>query len=395
MELPLFLKVVVGLSVLSLTYGLPLPRFVYQQEADPSAYWELRPASRRYVGAPETNALYRNAIQDRFDPDRSYIQMIVPAANEIRADTEAKPKGPFGPTSEPPTLDTDEGQDDENEVVPSPPPCINGTINGTNTTCNETVPSSPSIAVPGSETVPPSALLMLADGTTLYSVGMGQRRKNGPSPSGTYELAYVAHRPRIAAPQPYPAAQYADFNRLGSIAGSPPLSYGAGMYEPVYIYKPVYPSAARSYDVYYYLPVDNPQSAEIQSKPKTNKKADKELEPKVEAKIERKPNTKKAEANEITMANAVEEADLQEQALIDAFNSQLVAMRGENLSPESKSEQVKEEVNAEETKLDKVEAKTEEDLHIQWEEELDKVSNEDLISAVERVLQQLHNRLLD
>ena len=377
-----------GLSVCTLTYGLPLPRYVYQQEADPAAYWELRPASRQYFSAPEINPFYH--IQGRFDPDRPYIQMIVPASDEILADTEAKPRGPFGPTMEPPTIHNNEGQGDENEVAP----CINDTINGTNTTCNETVPPSEA----------PSAMLMLADGNTLYSAGMGQGRKSGPSPSGTYELAYVAHRPRTAILQPYPLIQYADVNQLrwGGIGESPPLGgnpyNGAGVYEPVYIYRPVYPSATRGYNVYYYLPADDQQIAELQSKPQMNRKTEKESGPKANAKMEeheKKPSADKAEANEITMPNATEKADLQEQALVAALNSQLVALQKENPSIESKSEQVKEEANAEETKLDEAKADVEEDMSIQWEEELDRVSNEDLISAVERVLQQLHNRLLD
>ena len=166
----------------------------------------------------------------------------------------------------------------------------------------------------------------------------------------------------------------------------------------VYIYRPVYPSATRSYNVYYYLPADDQQIAELQSKPQMNRKTEKESGPKANAKMEeheKKTSADKAEANEITMPNAAEKADLQEQALVAALNSQLVALQKENPSIESKSEQVKEEANAEETKLDEAKADVEEDMSIQWEEELDRVSNEDLISAVERVLQQLHNRLLD
>ena len=90
----------------------------------------------------------------------------------------------------------------------------------------------------------------------------------------------------------------------------------------------------------------------------------------------------------------MDEVDLQEQALVDAFNSQIAAMQEDPL-PESKSEQVKEEATTEETKLDEAKTEMEEEVRKQWEEELDMISNEDLISAVERVLQQLHNRLQD
>lgn len=356
----LFVRAIVGLCICSLTYGLPLPRLALQQGA---AYWELRPASKQLVYSPDSNTLYDSYTQGRLDPDRPFIQMIIPRTNGI-ADSEAKPGGPFGPTQEPEFIPIS---------LPSPSP--SPVCNITNVSCSNT-DTNP-------EVESPDAIIMLADGTSLYAVG-GQARKSESSPGGAYELAFVEHRPRTVhtpSPQLYPVIQYADYNLFpwGGYGRSPLLNY-AGAYEPVYIYKPVYPSASRSYDVYYYLPVAEHQSTEHES---TNVNAEKE------------------EAKETAMPNAVKnsEADVQVQVPVkttasNTVDSQAVAVpEGLAADTQSKNELLKEEVKMEEAEQEE-EEEVGDKMRTHWEEELERISDQDLINAVDKVLQQLHSRLL-
>ena len=384
------LRVIVGLCICSVTCGLPLPRLVYQQEASPSAYWEIRPAPAQFDAYD--HAFYNTYIQGRFDPDRPYIQMIVPGTDEV-AEAEKKPSGinPFvGPTREPPAVDRDEKESEDklNEACKNASLVLNGTQNGTNITdCrNET------------RRMPTPVHLMLADGTTLYSVGKEQGKKSNLQLSGAYELAYVAHRPSVvysAPPQLYPVVQYADYNQipwrgLGLIGNPYP---GARIYEPLYIYRPVYPSISRSYDVYYYLPIADQQNAEHQEETevvqdKNNEAIDEDIKPTGESEVK----AEEQEADEIVTPNALEELDPQEQALVDALNSKSESVQ-ENKSPPPVKLQGEENTGV--TEEDEVEELDALQNIMHFEEKLDKISDEDLISAVETVLQQLHSRLMD
>jgi hypothetical protein len=331
------------------------------------------------------------------------------------------PGGAFGPTNpSPPPVTVEPPSALEicktNDTINGTFVWVHGThVNVTNITeCLEIIKKLRELAKK-----PPSVLLMLADGTTPYPAG----EKAGQSESalnGAYELAYVEHRPRISAFSPYPLVKYADYNqitlnRFGKLPflGSPYPAYGS--YEPVYIYRPVYPTASRAYDVYYYLPADHTQqqsNAEIQSpeaiaddedstdllqepmfKPKkedaNTEKEDynsKKEETSVEAEGVREEvkagmeEAEKEDASEIAMPNAVDELDRQQQALLEALSSEIEA---ELQAPRLDSQPVAGEMTRTEGAV------------VQDDEYWEKISNKDLISAVEIVLQQLNNRLSD
>lgn len=383
-------SVIVGLFVFSVANGLPLPRLVFPQEAAsiPAVRWELRPTSRQFANSPDDSTY----IQGRFDPDRPYIQMIVPRGDGI-ANYEAKPTGPFGPTREPPTTRTEE----------PPIECINITNNSTlNITVNGTVCRNESLPIVPSVSRP-LARLMLADGTRIYPIEGAQGQSTEWSPSGAYELAYTTYRPRTVSavsPQFFPVIQYADFGWPG---GYP----AGGTFEPVYIYKPVYPSALRSYDIYYYFPVAEPQRDAERESAKTN--------------------TEKAEASEITMPNALrenskahpqvqshvevvsttptsqKEVESQKNPGSESDNDKMVEIEEEHPVMEIKNEQTEiAEAEPEETigeshvsEAEPGEKTVESEEDSNWEKELENISDQDLMAAIEKVLQEIHSRLSD
>ena len=398
--------VIVGLFVFSVANGLPLPRLVLPQEAGsiPAVRWELRPTSRQYANTADENFLYSAYIQGRFDPDRPYIQMIVPRGDGI-ANYEAKPTGPFGPTRKPPTtVATTVATTVPTEELPIE--CINSTNNSTlnitvnGTVCNESLATVPSVSRP-------LARLMLADGRRIYPIDGAQGQRNEWSPSGAYELAYTTYRPRTVSavsPQFFPVIQYADYNYFGWPGGYP----AGGTLEPVYIYRPVYPSALRSYDVYYYLPVAESQSDAERETAKTN--------------------AEKVEASEITMPNALDnseanpqvqthvevvpttstsqkEVESQENPGSESDNDKMVKIEEEHPATEIKNEQMEiaeaepEEKTGEgrvaEAEPGEKTVESEEDSPSNWEKELESISDQDLMAAIEKVLQEIHSRLSD
>ena len=394
-----------------MTYGLPLPRFVYQQDVNPSMNLEVRPAFVQYT-ADLNSPIYTSYLQGRFDPDRPYIQMIVPNTDGM-AVAEKKPIGPFGPTRPTPDIDRNENEDEkleENKIVG----CVNGSLKGTNSNGTYSVNGTNATSC-YNKTLPAQAFLMLADGTTIYGVDGESVQKQHPSLDGVYELAYVAHRPQPPNSEFYPRLQYVDYNRLpwggfGSsvLAGSPPY-LTAGLYQLLYIYKPVFPVPSRSYDVYYYLPTDHEDQndadiedraeensvnmagregldhdqskAEIQENTEPTSNVDTVVEGSEERvntqvkdmELESMVSSEKEEAKETAMPNATQGADSEEQALIDALDSKM-----EELQAKEEGKQIEDQ----------------DGLNAQWEDNLVQMTDKDLIDAVERVLQQLHSRLI-
>lgn len=417
------LCVIISLAAIcSISTGLPLPRLVYQTQTNPSPqYWELRPVSTAQSVNAEA-ALFNSYIQGMFDPDRPYIQMVVPNTDsDAYEEQKLIPGNPFiGPTPPPPEKTT--------EVPPTGILClVNGTnvtalnLNGTNITAlllketNVTTLNISGINVTainlngtnvtalnltvcrtnGNEThtvVPAQALLMLADGTTLYSVENTINKESESLLNGAYELAYVAHQPiNSFFPQsPYPYVQYTDYDPFNRIPFSNPY-YTGGAFQQVYVYKPVYPSSSRSYDVFYYLPVENEKNSERQSQSMAEKsdQVDSKKQDKV-PKLESESNADNQKASELTMPNAVEETiDVQEQALMNALIAQIQGDKQDDRP--LPDEKIVEEVMIEDNDTKEKEIEEAENL----EEELENISDEDLLSAVEKVLQQLHSRLTD
>ena len=384
-----FHRLFVGLCICSIACGLPLPRL----QATPFLYREVRPASLQFTvsAADFTPSFYGSSMQGRFDPDRSYIQMILPNTEDIAV--AAKKPNDLHPVEQP-------TKNPEEEIPSEPPTCrlnssaiiLNGTItlnvtflngtnlNGTNiTNCsNETLRQY----LRNSLRVSAPAVLMLADGT---SIGAEQ---DEPSLTGTYELAYVAQRPSAvysASPQLYPFVKYVNYNQIpwrGSplIIGNP---YPAeGIYEPIYIYRPVFPILARSYDVYYYFSTADQQNIKRQENTKVVQESKaKTIPTKLDTKpvSELKVNSEKEDAKENVMPNTMEEVGPQEKALVDALNSQAEIVE-ENTAPPVNL-QLKEETAVAETDMD-----GKDDYHLNEDDN-------DLMRAVERVLQQLHSRL--
>ena len=428
----LSLRVLLTLCCAAFTYGYPVPFVIYpplsgQSPVAQPQLWEVRPApmqsftpyDARYDADGQAAAVFNSYLEGRFDPDRPYIQMIVPGgANELAEEEKGEvneerviPGGgnplikPIRPT--PPTLPpTTEAPPEEPKVI-----CNETALNATGR--NET--NATDCVPPTKKTVekPGQALFMLVDGTTVYSVGQGER-EGGPNLSGAYELAYVAHRPSSPYMSTYPMIQYADhaqmqMDTLGRVPFfRSPYSAPRGYYEPVYIYRPVYPSASRSYDVYYYLPS---QQNEAETSSENESEDDNTQEVKEEEVVGKEdevaaitakdlaedpgPSAEKVQANEIAMPNAVKEEDqeeLQEQALVDALSSEIEA---EMQSPKHTEPQPSKEVvvEAEEAALAADEPVVHDDKY--WESELEKISDKDLIHAVEIVLQQLNSRLSD
>ena len=415
----LSVRVLLALCVVSLVSSFPLPLLYYQDLAGPSParpqYWELRPAPYNSLGGDAQAAAFFNSyMQGRFDPDRPYIQLIVPGRGdgEVHEDR-LIPGGPFGPTR--PTVPTAEAPTTEAPTVNCNDSLNATTVNGTNAT-NCVTPTSKT-----PDAKPSTALFMLADGTTVYSVG--DKGEMDQSLSGAYELAYVARRPSTPyiAPAPaYPLVQYADYGQmqmdsLGRVPffGSPRYAT-ADYYEPAYIYRPVYATASRNYDVYYYLPKEANNQGSVARTQGEPASSEKEKESNEEEEVvaeeeedlagEPEPSVEKEEANEIAMPNAVEEVDQaqlqeQEQALVDALSSEIQA---EMLAPTQEELQPGEEKMADTAETQLSEEGAEEmlaELMVHdddyWEKELEKISDKDLINAVQVVLQQLNSRLSD
>ena len=425
----LSLRVLLTLCCAAFTCGYPVPFVMYPPLSDQSPVaqpqlWEVRPASMRsftpyngrYDADAQAAAVFNSYLAGRFDPDRPYIQMIVPGGGKELAEEEKgevnedkfNPGGPFGPTRPsppPPPSPTTEAPTEEPKTI-----CNETALNATGR--NET--NATDCVPPTVKTIekPGQALFMLADGTTVYSVSQGER-EGGPNLSGAYELAYVAHRPSSPYMSTYPMIQYADhaqmqMDTLGRVPFfRSPYSAPRGYYEPVYIYRPVYPSASRSYDVYYYLPSQE-NEAETSSEDQSEEDIQEVKEEEVVGKEDEVaaitaedlaedpgPSAEKVQANEIAMPNAVKEEDqeeLQEQALVDALSSEIEA---EMQSPKHTEPQPSKEVvvEAEEAALAADEPVVHDDKY--WDSELEKISDKDLIHAVEIVLQQLNSRLSD
>ena len=379
------LLVIFGLCMCSLTCGLPLPRLVYQQETRPSMFWEARPAADTFTALADLGAArYTSYLEGRFDPDRPYIQMIVPNTDDMAA---AAKKPNMRPTK--PTPDDRVVTLPDEDIIPCGNLSSNGTIdingtdifNATNSTeyCNKTIITTP-------------ALLMLADGITLY----GRQEGGNPSLNGAYELAYVAHQPSYTTsvrPALYPLVQYVDYNQLpwdvygvSPFGGSPLYSSTAGLYQPVYIYKPVFPVTSRNYDVYYYFPTDreDQSNAVLQNKATTKSldSAVQEAESRLISEAEGKTHeliegSEKEEAKETPVPNVLEETDREEQALDNALNSK-----------------IKQVIPFEEKGIETHEGMLDEQDDGVIMQELDRISSDDLLEVVERVLQQLHSRLI-
>ena len=361
------------------------------------------------TGAADAQAAFvPSYIQGRFDPNRPYIQMVVPAEEMDTPASEDRFK-PFIPLPTRPTPPTSAPSVDK---TPKPEICnesqyVNGTwVNGTNAT-DCTPPTKKTNGTPT------TALFMLADGITLYSVAKEDAKKETLL-NGAYELAYVAHRPVARTPSRYPIAQFVDYTQLYrdkySLFRSP---YPAtGYYEPVYIYRPVYPAPSRSYDVYYYLPSDERKSQEQQ----TNSNAAPDNTEKEEAEerfgeesseeIARTevlardpaPSAVKEEASEIAMANAAgEDANdqeaLQQEALLNALSSEIQTelQRAQTAAESPPRDEDDPITKVAKEKLAQLMGQDEDNGY--WENELDRISNKDLINAVEIVLQQLNSRL--
>lgn len=402
--------VYVLVGVVTLAHGLPLPRLIYQPSPEQSApmpqYWELRPAPTKQFTANGQSIFTSYMQQGRFDPDRPYIQMIVPVKIEGNAleDRWEIATGPFIEPTRPTAAPTSK----------TPIPCINATLNVTLnlTTWNETNCTSTPTTKP--TTKPVKALFMLNDGSTVYSVGNDRT----PDLNGAYELAYVVHRPapRLSPPaSPYTYVQYVDYNqmKMDSLRRMS-LSPAVESSEPVYIYKPVYPSHSQSYDAYYYLPVNQEEYSDtaVQSKPELSKKGEDEdsavqdsIMKEETAKLEdldddTVPGTVKEEASEIAMANGVDSTELQQQSLINSLSSEIQAELEETVTKQE-SDNSAQKQEPETVSENTIVAKAEEELgklmednnkDEYWENELKSISNKDLLSAVEIVLQQLNNR---
>ena len=403
------------LCSLSLTWSLPVPRLVYQQSAPnpypQPQYWELRPAAMEpFMASDAQTALFHSYIQQsRFDPDRPYIQMVVPNNDEDTGASEDR-YFPFAVRPTRPPVKT---------TTPPPEICKNESTNATEingTAVNRNVTENCNPPVTGTDERPATALFMLADGTTLYSVGQGDAKPESPL-NGAYELAYVARRPAARKLSPYPMVQYADYNQMNRdrlpFFGSPYAA--AAYYEPVYIYKPVYPSSSRSYDVYYYLPTEEQEpdaNSEAESQPEATKEEDEETERIREESSEEiarteflardpAPSAEKEEASEIAMADAGgadDQETLQQEALLNALSSEIEAeLQTTTTAAQSaaQSSPEKEDPITKEAKHELAQLLDHNDNRDYWENELERISNKDLINAVEVVLQQLNSRLSD
>jgi hypothetical protein len=409
MELEAKVRALLFMCLLSQAVALPLPRIVYQQPS-PDFYsrpqaWELRPAGIEQftaggAAADLQAAFIHSYIQSRFDPERPYIQMVVP---RIQTD-ESVSEDRFNPFRVLPTRPTVPSAETPTSAIICKNDSLNGTsINGTNATA--CIPPTEE-----KEVKPATALFMLADGTTLYSVGKEDANEESLL-NGAYELAYVAHRPVAPAASPYPVAQYVDYNQINkdrfSFFGSP------GYYEPVYIYRPVYPAPSRSYDVYYYLPhgtrsrqqQTSSSSEALQSAPDRTEKEEERVGEESSEEIARTevlarhppPSAEKEEASEIAMANAAGEAAdqeaLQQEALLNALSSEIETELQGATTTVAESAPGKDDLITKAAKEELAELMEHDDSNDYWENELERISNKDLINAVEVVLQQLNSRI--
>ncbi|CAI8018608.1 hypothetical protein GBAR_LOCUS11270 [Geodia barretti] len=395
------------LCLLSQAVALPLPRVVYEQPS-PDLYsrpqaWELRPAGIEPFtagdAAPDVQAAFIHSyIQSRFDPERPYIQMVVPRIQTDESVSEDR-FNPFRVLPTRPTVPSPE--------TPTPAMCKNESLN--ETSINGTNATACTPPTKEKEVKPATALFMLADGTTLYSVGKEDANEESLL-NGAYELAYVAHRPVAPAASPYPVAQYVDYNQINkdrfSFFGSP------GYYEPVYIYKPVYPARSRSYDVYYYLPhgtqsrqQQTSSSSEAQSAPDRTEKEEERGGGESSEEIARTevlarhpaPSAEKEEASEIAMANAAGEAAdqeaLQQEALLNALSTEIETELQGATTTVAESAPGEDDLITKAAKEELAQLMDHDDSNDYWENELERISNKDLINAVEVVLQQLNSRL--
>ena len=275
----------------------------------------------------------------------------------------------------------------------------------------------------------PATLMMLVDGMSVYPypASAGQETVKSESlTSGAYELAYVAHRPRTVNTAAYPRIHHADYNPLSWGGPSNPLSNqadNAGAYELVYIYRPVIISTPRDYDVYHYFqPAEQNAAGYDQEAKVTEAKASEIAMPDAEdykatIQVESSAAKSAAEAQEKTADTAEETAASQDAEIASekksdaAAKQDLTSLEQEVLEQvlelqnqrvqqqdekkeEEEEEKVQTEAKAEGENVQGEQREGDGDLDNNWEE-LENVNNRDLLTAVERVLQQLHNRLLN
>jgi len=375
-KLPLVSTLV--LCACSSILAAPLPRIIAPRAASSSlGRWELR-SSPNAVESRQAIELalqswadphFYSYVRGKFDPERPYIQVVLPSGEEEEDDdltrTQYKPKYIHIPT------------------VVNPIKDVNNTKNDTNTTdggSQNTIEQSPN--------------------------ALAEEQENG-LPFGTYELAYVAHRRRVTVypARRYPLVQYADYQVLGQAAGwsvwGEPQALGP-LYEPVYIYRPVYPSRYHDYDVLYYVPASEDEVAEKADNNELEKEASEIAMPDAEHDV----------TVQIAMPEAEQEVTVQKNPADDPSEDSAIAEEGAVTQEEDNLEQALARGESEQQSNDspveglitsqsvevKETAEVEEESDsptIDWEKELENISDEDLLMAVEGVLQRLHNRLTD
>lgn len=358
----------------------PLPRIIAPRATSSSlGHWELRPAPRTVESRQDIEAAlqswadphFYSYARGKFDPERPYIQVVLPSGEERGDDDVTR---------------TQYTKDKFHHVLKHVNP-----IEEENSTNNDT-DGQPSNSLEQSS----------------QSLAEFQDTRAEPLPFGTYELAYVVHRRKGAAypPRRYPLVQYADYQLLGLVGGwggwGGPQAPGP-FYEPVYIYRPVYPSVYHDYDVLYYVPASEDDLADKADNKELEKEASEIAMPDAEHDVTVQIAMPEAEkdvtvqndpaddASEEDVATAEEGAVTQEE---DSLEQALAKGQSEQQSTDSPveglalgpSEEVKEKADVEEGS---------ESPAIDWEKELENISDEDLLMAVEGVLQRLHNRLTD
>ena len=358
----------------------PLPRIIAPRATSSSlGHWELRPSpnaveSRQAIELALqswADPHFYSYVRGTFDPERPYIQVVLPSGEEEDDDltrTQGKTKYYYI----------------DKEVNPIKDVTVNNTRNDTNTT----------------------------DGGSPNTIGQSpnasaEEQENGAErlPFGTYELAYVAHRRRGTARR-YPLVQYADYQVLGQAAGwsvwGEPQALGP-LYEPVYIYRPVYPSRYHDYDVLYYVPASEDEGAEKADNNELEKEASEIAMPDAEHDVtvqiampeaEQEVTVQKDPADDPSEDSAV--ADEEGAVTEEEDNLEQALARGES-EQQSNDSPVKGPITSQSVEV-KETAEVEEESEsptIDWEKELENISDEDLLMAVEGVLQRLHNRLTD
>lgn len=358
----------------------PLPRIIAPQALSSSlGHWEFRPPTSTVESRQDIELAlqswadphFYSYVRGRFDPERPYIQVVFPSGEEEDDDvtrTQSKPKF------------------HEIEKIVNPIKSLD-VSNDTNTTVGNTTKPSPRL------------------------FAEEQENGAGPLPYGAYELAYVVHRRRGTAysAQRYPLVQYADYQLLGPMTGW--SAWGdqvpGPLYEPVYIYRPVYPSRYHDYDVLYYVPASHEDGV-------AGKADNNEFEK--EASEIAMPDAEHDVTVQIAMSEAEQEVTVQKDPADDPSEDGAVAEEGVVTQEEDNLEQalVKEESEqqsndipvegpveglvtdqSEEVKETAAAEEESDSPTIDWEKELESISDEDLLVAVEGVLQRLHNRLTD